>query len=66
MKKSEPTLSGNRVLVVQFRTQPQGPSPPSPGRVEHVVSGRASHFDSWEKFQEVIEQTLTGVSEKPP
>lgn len=63
MPQSPPNLPSNRAFVVQFRSQPAGHPA---GRVEHVVSGQATHFDSWERLLGFIEQTLAGVKEKPP
>ena len=63
MQQSHPSLSSNRAFVVQFRSHAAGHPA---GRVEHVVSGQAVRFDSWEHLLGFIERTLAGVSEKPP
>ena len=66
MKQSQPTLPSNRAFVVQFRSSVADTTLQDIGRVEHVVSGQATHFDSWQDLQRFIEQTLGSVSEKPP
>ena len=64
MTKPTPTLPSNRAFVVQFRSPTEEPQPCCPGRVEHIVSGQALHFDSWQALQAFIERTLTSVNEK--
>jgi hypothetical protein len=66
MSKQAPTLPTNRAFVVQFRSQAAATPPRYEGRVEHLVSGQATHFQSWEELRRFIEQLLTSVSEKPP
>lgn len=66
MTTKEPTLPTNRAFVVQFRSQAEATPPRYEGRVEHLVSGQATHFQSWEELQRFIEQILTSVAEKPP
>jgi hypothetical protein len=66
MTTKEPTLPTNRAFVVQFRSQAEATLPRYEGRVEHLVSGQAVHFQSWEELQRFIEQILTSVAEKPP
>jgi hypothetical protein len=66
MTQSEPTLPSNRAFVVQFRaTKRDAPIPPT-GRVEHVVSGQATHFQSWEHLQQFVEKVLTEIQAEPP
>lgn len=64
--KQAPALPTNRAFVVQFRAQPAGHPLRYAGRVEHLVSGQAAHFQSWDELQRFIEQVLTSVSAKPP
>jgi len=42
-------LSPQWAFIVQFRAAPGGPAYPA-GRVEHLVSGRTSHFQSLEEL----------------
>jgi hypothetical protein len=66
MTNTEPSLPSNRAFVVQFRSQTETASKECAGRIEHLVSGQATRFDSWERLQQFIQETLTKVSEKPP
>jgi len=66
MTQSEPTLPSNRAFVVQFRTTAGQTADDYIGRVEHLVSGQATRFDSWDHLQRFIEEMLAQVSEKPP
>ncbi|HKA52187.1 MAG TPA: hypothetical protein VKJ47_00850 [Candidatus Binatia bacterium] len=66
MTKAELTLPSNRAFVVQFRTATCQTHAQYAGRIEHLVSGQATHFESWEQLQRSIEQMLMQVSEKPP
>jgi hypothetical protein len=36
------------------------------GRVEHVVSGQAAHFDTLEGLLAFIERVITGLRAEPP
>ena len=65
-KDSRPSLPANSAFVVQLGTSQPGASIFSHGRVEHVVSGRATHFSSWEELQAFIEEVLAETKEKPP
>ncbi len=66
MNNTEPTLPSNRAFVVQFRVTTEQISDNCAGRVEHLVSGQAARFDSWEHLQQFIKEMLTQVEEKPP
>jgi hypothetical protein len=66
MPTQEPALPTNRAFVVQFRAQAEAAPLHDEGRVEHLVSGQATHFSSWEELRRFIEQILTSVAEKPP
>jgi hypothetical protein len=69
MSNTEPTLPSNRAFVVQFRSHQGDAQVPQAGRVEHVVSGQATHFQSWEHLQQFVQEmleTLTRGEEKPP
>ena len=52
-------LPTNRAFVVQFRAQPSGVPFVWDGRVEHVVSGQATHFHSLEEFVAFISRVLS-------
>ena len=60
------SLPTNRAFVLQFRSQEEVTPLRCEGRVEHVVSGHATHFQSWEELQKFVERILTSVAEKPP
>jgi hypothetical protein len=66
MTPAEPTLPSNRAFVVKFRTVEREMKPECKGRVEHVVSGQATRFESWECLQRFIHEVLIKVEEKPP
>lgn len=66
MTQAEPTLPSNRAFVVQFRSERPEMQSECKGRVEHVVSGQAIRFESWECLQRFIKKVLTKVEEKPP
>jgi hypothetical protein len=58
MTKAEPTLPSNRAFVVQFRAATDVSSRQCTGRVEHLVSGQATHFESWEHLRGFVERVL--------
>lgn len=69
MSNTEPTLPSNRAFVVQFRVVAEQTSDNCAGRIEHLVSGQAVRFESWERLRRFIQEileTLTKVEEKPP
>jgi hypothetical protein len=66
MATKEPSLPTNRAFVVQFRSQAKLTPPRYEGRVEHLVLGQATHFQSWKELQQFVKQVLTSVAEKPP
>ena len=51
-------LPTNRAFVVQLRAQPPGAPFAWEGRVEHVVSGQATHFHSLEELLAFISRVL--------
>jgi hypothetical protein len=61
MPQSPPTLPTDHAFVVQFRAQPRSPLTCWDGRVEHVVSGQATHFHSQEELLAFISRVLTAV-----
>jgi hypothetical protein len=61
VSRPQPTLPTNRAFVVQFRAQPSGASRGWEGRVEHVVSGQATHFHSLQELLTCIRRVLPDV-----
>jgi hypothetical protein len=59
-------LSPHRAFVIQFRSGTTAESGKFAGRVEHVVSGRATRFCSLAELLTFLGQELTAVEEKPP
>ena len=59
-------LSVHRAFVVYFRTDTQIADGRLEGRVEHVVSGQATHFASLEELLAFFAQMSSSVSAKPP
>jgi len=66
MHEAEPTLPSNRAFVVQFRATAEQMYGDCAGRIEHVVSGQATRFESWEQLRRFIEEVLARGREKPP
>ena len=66
MATQEPALPTNRAFVVQFRARAGVTPSPTEGRVEHLVSGQATHFSSWDELRRFLAQVLTSVADKPP
>ena len=54
-------LPTNRAFVVQVRAQPPGAPFAWDGRVEHVVSGQVTHFQSLEELEAFISRVLAGM-----
>jgi hypothetical protein len=61
MSQPQPALPTNRAFVVQLRAQPSAASRGWDGRVEHVVSGQATHFHCLEELLAFIRRVLTNV-----
>jgi hypothetical protein len=66
LAQQAPALPTNRAFVVQFSRQVGESSDHWAGRIEHIVSGRATHFTSWAELQTFMKQILAQVEEKPP
>jgi hypothetical protein len=64
--RSEPPLPTEMAFVVQFAADTEARQGHFMGRVEHIVSGRATHFASWEDLLGFIERVLTALSAGPP
>ncbi len=58
-------LSVHRAFVVHFRTNSDVARGHVAGRVEHVVSGQATHFSSLEELLAFIAQVLATVRAPP-
>jgi hypothetical protein len=59
--ENEPPLSPYRAFVVQFRAETELERGRCAGRVEHVVSGQATHFASLEELLAFMARVLTAV-----
>lgn len=59
MPRNQPSLPANRAFVVQVHTEAQVEQGQWKGRVEHLVSGEASHFDSFEELLTFIVKVLS-------
>lgn len=66
MNNNEPTLPSNRAFVVQFRAATELASEQRAGRVEHLMSGQATRFESWEQCRHFIEETLANIEGESP
>jgi hypothetical protein len=58
-------LSVHRAFVVHLRTSSSVPRGPVEGRVEHVVSGQSTHFDSLEELLAFMGKVLATVRGPP-
>jgi hypothetical protein len=63
--QAESPLSPHRAFVVQFRVETKVARRRYAGRVEHVVSGQATHFASLEELLTFIGQVLATVRAPP-
>jgi hypothetical protein len=63
--QTESPFSPYRVFVVQFHTDAHIVRGPITGRVEHVVSGQATHFASVEELLAFFDRVLTTVRAPP-
>ena len=55
-----PNLPADRTFVVQFRAaiQQVASDPIRHGRVEHLVSGLSTRFDTWPELEQFVEHVL--------
>ena len=60
---SKPSLPANRAFVVQLHADAQVERGEFRGRVEHIVSMRATHFHSLEELAAFIVQVVTTLQE---
>jgi hypothetical protein len=59
-----PSLPADRTFVVQFRAASDEPRDVAlHGRVEHLVPGFASRFDTWSELQDFVEHVLLRADE---
>ena len=63
--RGQTLLSPHRAFVVQFRAETAVEQGRFVGRVEHVVSGQAAHFQSVEELLAFIGRVLTEVRAPP-
>ncbi len=63
--KREGRLLSSRAFVVQFRANATIGQSPCPGRVEHVVSGQATVFQSVEEMLAFMARILTTLAAQP-
>jgi hypothetical protein len=57
-----PALPAERAFVVQFRAEAAVEPGSTLGRVEHVVSGQATHFHTLEELLVFMERVLAALS----
>ena len=63
LSTSQPSLPTNRAFVVQLHAEAQVEQGEFKGRVEHVVSMRATHFHSLEELAAFMVQIVTTLPE---
>ena len=63
--ENPPPLSVHRAFVVHFRAETEVAQGQVAGRVEHVVSGQATHFDSLQELLGFIAQVLAQGHDQP-
>ena len=61
MVQEEPDLVRRRAFIVQFRAETDLAQARCAGRVEHVVSGQATHFQSLEELLAFLQRILLTV-----
>jgi len=59
MPRNQPSLPVKRAFVVQIHADAQPEQNDFKGRVEHLVSGQATHFESLAELLAFIVQVLT-------
>jgi len=63
MAKNQPSLPARRAFVVQVHAEAQVERGHFKGRVEHVVSHQAAHFESLEELVAFITQVVRDEQE---
>jgi hypothetical protein len=66
MAQEEPDLVRRRAFIVQFRAETDLAQARCAGRVEHMVSGQATHFQSLEELLVFFTRVLLTVRAQPP
>lgn len=64
MQNTKSTLPSTHAFIVQFQGTIGSTVNRYAGRVEHLVSGQAARFDSWERLQQFIAEVLAQVGGK--
>jgi hypothetical protein len=64
--QEEPDLVRRRAFIVQFRAETDLAQARCAGRVEHVVSGQATHFQSLEELLTFLTRILLTVRAQSP
>jgi len=64
MPRNQPSLPTKRAFVVQVHAEAQVEQGQFKGRVEHLVSGEATHFDSFEELLTFIMKVLSGTAQQ--
>jgi hypothetical protein len=59
MSTTQPTYPARRAFVVQIHVEADVAHNDVWGRVEHIVSGQATHFRTVEALVQFIEQVMT-------
>lgn len=54
-------LPADQSFIVQFARVTDRSPPGDTGRVEHLITGQASHFASWAELQRFIERVLANT-----
>jgi len=62
--RNKPSLPTNRAFVVQLHADAQVEQSEFRGRVEHIVSMRATHFHSLEELTAFMVQMVTTVEKE--
>jgi hypothetical protein len=62
----ESPLSPHRAFVVQFRENADVERGRLTGRIEHVTSGQATHFQSLEQLLAFVARVLATLARQPP
>jgi hypothetical protein len=63
MSTPRPTLPADRAFVVQVHADAIGRQGQVWGRVEHIVSGQTTHFESVEELVTFMVQVITRAAE---
>jgi hypothetical protein len=64
--KDQPSLPRSRAFVVQLHAEAEVAKGPFKGRVEHLVSMQATHFDSLDALVTFMARVLAEVEAEEP